>query len=1256
MKKTKCIALLLSMTMLLTSYMPGTFALPDDADITFVCGQTAHMHSDTCYEQTPECALDEHIHTDACLPTEEPVEPAVEEPSKFDSMKKGLSGIVNLIGSLGSALGGESRQSALSAAAPTAADGETRSEKDIAADTWMWKIVKVNKQEVSFYAIENNDPFDPNRSTLVGGSAFPTYMTVTNVTFYNESDTAYCQLSAVSGSWSNELSDGCWLVSSKLLLAENWCESCLKENCGLNHDEPTEPPVIEEDIISGNVIGADGTPLMDENGNPIVITVEGELPEGAVVVASAVEYGDAVLKNVFDIKILNGDGTVWQPMDDDTSVIVSVPIQGTSDGFTARVNHFIDYTDDIDGDEEIIDITDADEETKTILANAIEAYGDGDHVAVEVNESVTVENGVVKVETNSFSLFTAVGNPPEEPPTEVTTYVIEDLKNNKTLYARPGEWIRLTTNYDAVLWESWSVGNNAESDGIVYKIDGGGSRLLWWGNTEDYCYIYINEKDNNNQTVVNKQFTITYSGVRLNIFDGVDYTITVVVEQPFDWGKTYITLLNPNDNFPVEPLPFSTGNSYQYCYLDGTNTVLGSNKTEYTMYPRTLIDVDAINKADVQSDENGWTYGIVDYSGEATKTYLKFQGEDYEKFEEQIIDEYFETHTPEEGLTKDRYKLVVYAVKFEAVGDHSGWYIACKVAKDNTFLLSYDYNEPSGFFATNHLVENSPKLPQPEEFKYSEVEINGVKVLQATVTVRDRSGMKMQIEDGNRTYTADFLGWSTDKDATDPEFDKGQEHTWTIENDTILYAIWSTTKPYTKADVQFTKRVVTPDGASYDTDMEFEFTVDQKFYNLKYSRYGFSGQLIDDQKTFTSSDNTFKLKADEYVVIYSVPNHDEEYTITEAVYSDYTQPVGPVTTILINDGTNKTGKFNREYTNTVSRFEVRYLNSMDTVIYTEKVAYGENVSQPPTVPERTGYTGIWNHDGNNITVDTDIRGIYTPIEYHITYSDFDSNDNPAIYTVEQSIVLNNPVKNGYTFAGWTGTDLSEPTLTVTISKGSIGDRSFTATWTENTVELSYVVVGPDGVSDFGSVTPTSQTVGVVSGKVYENGLVAENAILGSTAAPATGFIFKGWYSDADCTQSVGANLSLKPAKSQNELLWTERTYYAKFDYGYTSLTITAACSDPDQSFIFTVKNVGDTATHETVDLQVVLHGSNDSVTVTNIPIGNYIVTEVGAWSWRYPAVGSQTIGLSTGTNEVKFEFTPDNPYWLSGDSYKKKTP
>ena len=81
--------------------------------------------------------------------------------------------------------------------------------------------------------------------------------------------------------------------------------------------------------------------------------------------------------------------------------------------------------------------------------------------------------------------------------------------------------------------------------------------------------------------------------------------------------------------------------------------------------------------------------------------------------------------------------------------------------------------------------------------------------------------------------------------------------------------------------------------------------------------------------------------------------------------------------------------------------------------------------------------------------------------------------NPTTYTIESAaITLNNPTREGYTFAGWTGTDLGAATTSVTIAHGSTGDRSYTATWTEL---VSYIDENGDAQSHTAAVIDGSRT-------------------------------------------------------------------------------------------------------------------------------------------------------------------------------------
>ena len=95
---------------------------------------------------------------------------------------------------------------------------------------------------------------------------------------------------------------------------------------------------------------------------------------------------------------------------------------------------------------------------------------------------------------------------------------------------------------------------------------------------------------------------------------------------------------------------------------------------------------------------------------------------------------------------------------------------------------------------------------------------------------------------------------------------------------------------------------------------------------------------------------------------------------------------------------------------------------------------------------------------SNLLADQAVVATFGPIDYTISYSLAGGGlpadkANPATYTIEtETFTLVNPVRDGYTFEGWTGTGLEQATVTVTIAKGSTGDRSYTATWKENAPE------------------------------------------------------------------------------------------------------------------------------------------------------------------------------------------------------------
>lgn len=85
------------------------------------------------------------------------------------------------------------------------------------------------------------------------------------------------------------------------------------------------------------------------------------------------------------------------------------------------------------------------------------------------------------------------------------------------------------------------------------------------------------------------------------------------------------------------------------------------------------------------------------------------------------------------------------------------------------------------------------------------------------------------------------------------------------------------------------------------------------------------------------------------------------------------------------------------------------------------------------------------------TIETQIKNY--SITYDLTGGSV-ATENPTTYNYKtDDFTLTNPTRDGYTFAGWTGTGLGAVSTSVTVTKGSTGTRSYTATWTENIATL-----------------------------------------------------------------------------------------------------------------------------------------------------------------------------------------------------------
>ena len=137
---------------------------------------------------------------------------------------------------------------------------------------------------------------------------------------------------------------------------------------------------------------------------------------------------------------------------------------------------------------------------------------------------------------------------------------------------------------------------------------------------------------------------------------------------------------------------------------------------------------------------------------------------------------------------------------------------------------------------------------------------------------------------------------------------------------------------------------------------------------------------------------------------------------------------------------------------------------------------------------------------------------------------------------------------------------------------------------------------------------------------------------GSGAFAASGFYFKGWYSDEEGNTRVEEDVYFRPQVDLSTGIY-DYTYYALFEP--ITLTISQQNIAENDSAVYEVLQ------GTTVVARVMLTGT-DSVTLMAIPAGNYTVKEVsGNWTWTYndPAPVSGTVEVVAGQeNAVTFNY------------------
>lgn len=293
-------------------------------------------------------------------------------------------------------------------------------------------------------------------------------------------------------------------------------------------------------------------------------------------------------------------------------------------------------------------------------------------------------------------------------------------------------------------------------------------------------------------------------------------------------------------------------------------------------------------------------------------------------------------------------------------------------------------------------------------------------------------------------------------------------------------------------------------------------------------------------------------------------------------------------------------------------------------------------------------TGKGIADGNKLIIDL----YYDRLRYGYTVRYLDYETNTELYkenftddSVKQILGSKVTVTSPETFMGQDDTKYirigkAERTLEIRADSGEPLTLNVINIYYQkkNIYTIKYEAVAfPDTTDNFGTVS-----------LLYEN--VSEgDPIQGATAiANNKKYKFIGWYQDKECTIPVdplltsGENKTVFKPKVANDII-----YYAGFALIKGSLTITQNGGSENESFLYMIKETES----DDPPLIVAVNGGK-SVTVNDIPAGNYTITEITDWNWRYDSADAteKTVNVTEkNIPEVTFENTLNNKKWLGGE-------
>ena len=292
-------------------------------------------------------------------------------------------------------------------------------------------------------------------------------------------------------------------------------------------------------------------------------------------------------------------------------------------------------------------------------------------------------------------------------------------------------------------------------------------------------------------------------------------------------------------------------------------------------------------------------------------------------------------------------------------------------------------------------------------------------------------------------------------------FDEKKNPGWTKDGKSLFYTVLEDKEinPFEKLNVSLVLDIVKTDQAKNYLNKAIANGED-----YKYVAYYLNNRIFKEEYVVANEKiENINPNVQNFGGWYTDREYSNKYNFNNAVTKD-----------LILFGKINNNKY------TVTFVDVNPNNNEETILDIKEINEG-NSTDLVEAPEYRGY--IFNcfelndkcYDYEEIIEDTILYTKYEINNYEITYDLDDGSleeENPETYTVNDEFTLNRPFKEGYTFTGWTGTDLTEEVLDLTISKGSIGDREYTANYVIN---KSTLTINPNGGTYLDNASSVSYT-------------------------------------------------------------------------------------------------------------------------------------------------------------------------------------